>query len=199
MDPVVSWIGGLALALLFAGAAVHKARDRTRFAAILADYEILPARLAAPAGLGLIVGEAGVALALLVPATRAVGALLAAALLLLYGAAIAINLARGRRTIDCGCGGAADQPLSEALLLRNGVLVVVALVCSLGVRARPLVAIDGLTIALAVAALASFWHAAGQLYANRNAEQRSSPRRARAKQIHPTPLTPLPSHRRTAP
>ena len=44
-----------------------------------------------------------------------------AALLLAYAAVMAINLVRGRRFIDCGCGGAA-QPLSLGLVLRNVVL-----------------------------------------------------------------------------
>ena len=50
------------------------------------------------------------------------------ALLVLYSAAIAINLLRGRRDIECGCGGAATHvPLSGWLLARNAALMATAL------------------------------------------------------------------------
>lgn len=70
---------------------------------------------------------AGAALAL--PSSRVPGAVLAAALLAIYSAAIAINLRRGNRDIDCGCGpGTRELPLSGALFARNAVLIGVALV-----------------------------------------------------------------------
>jgi len=37
----------------------------------------------------------------------------------LFTTAIAINLARGRVSIDCGCGGATGQKLSIGLVVRN--------------------------------------------------------------------------------
>jgi hypothetical protein len=80
------------------------------------------------------------------------GGLAAAALLALYSAAIVVNLARGRREIDCGCFGPAQrQPLSPALVLRNGVLIALALVCALPAGVRALVPLDALTIAALVA------------------------------------------------
>ena len=51
---------------------------------------------------------------------------LAAALFSLYGAAIATNLLRGRQHIDCGCGGE-GTPISWGLVLRNAVLLLIAL------------------------------------------------------------------------
>ena len=39
---------------------------------------------------------------------------------------MAINIQRGRTTIECGCGGAA-QPLSWALVVRNGLLASIGL------------------------------------------------------------------------
>jgi hypothetical protein len=47
---------------------------------------------------------------------------LALALFALYGAAITINLLRGRQHIDCGCGGD-GTPISWGLVLRNAVLL----------------------------------------------------------------------------
>ena len=51
----------------------------------------------------------------------ALAGMVAAALLIGYAAAIAINLIRGRSYIDCGCGDT-PQMLSGWLLLRNAML-----------------------------------------------------------------------------
>jgi hypothetical protein len=98
---------------------------------------------------------------------RAPGPLLAAGLLAVYTGAIAINLARGRRDIDCGCAGPAlREPLSGWLLGRNGILLAAALACLVPLRPRPLVWVDALTVTGAVAALAAFYGALDRLVAN---------------------------------
>lgn len=112
------------LAGIFAMAVRHKIMTWTRFCANLAAYELVPERgVKAAAGL-LVVTETVATIGLL---TLADGAfLLAAGLLVTYLAAIAINIARGRTQIDCGCG---DEPtgLSQWLLLRNAALISIAL------------------------------------------------------------------------
>jgi hypothetical protein len=156
MDPVIDLTLRTALALLFVAAAGHKLRDPGRFRATLADYRLLPAGIVSPAAVLLVGAEVAVAGALLAPACRTAGQLGAAGLLLLYGGAIAINLVRGRRHIDCGCAGpAARQPISEWLVARNAVLVALALVGLLPVRPRGLVWVDALTVAAATAFLAA--------------------------------------------
>jgi hypothetical protein len=81
-------------------------------------------------------------------------------------AAIALNLWRGRRTIDCGCGAlGARQPISEWLLVRNAVVAVAALLVLSPPAARPWLWIDWLTVAGGVAALACAWTAAHGLAA----------------------------------
>lgn len=124
MDPVATLIVRHVLALLFAAAALHKLGDRRRFDGIVLDYRLAPPRLA------LRVARLLPALELLVAGSLAAAwppAFPAAALLLAgYGLAMAINLARGRREIHCGCGGK-PQPLSAWLLLRNLVLAAAAL------------------------------------------------------------------------
>lgn len=114
------------LVVVFLRAALHKAADVARFAGYLDDYRLLSERFVEPAAKALVALELGTVGLLVWPATARVGAGLAFALLALYGAAIAINLGRGRRRIDCGCGGPA-QPLSPALLWRNAVLAGLAL------------------------------------------------------------------------
>ena len=62
MDPAVSTTLRWALALLFAGAALHKARDPGAFRAIVADYELLPISFVRAAATGLVLAEAITAL-----------------------------------------------------------------------------------------------------------------------------------------
>lgn len=112
-------------ALLFLRAAWHKASDYGRFHGFLADYRLLPDGLLGVVSRGLIGAELAVVVLLICPPLSMWGALGAAGLLSLYAGAIAINVLRGRERVECGCGGAA-QRLSWALVLRNLVLVAVA-------------------------------------------------------------------------
>jgi hypothetical protein len=175
LDPVLGHALRASLALLFAAAAWHKLRARHRFRATLADYALLPERALAPAASGLAALEVLLAGALLAPASARAAALAAAGLLCVYGAAIAINLARGRRFVACGClGPAAEQPLSGALVARNAALAGAALLAALPGTARELGWLDALTVAGAVAVLAFSYLAADGLLASwRTLEARS--------------------------
>ena len=162
MDPVVALVLRGALGALFVFAAVHKLRDRRHFDGTMLDYRILPAR----AALSIARFLPGVELALAVGliAGSGLAALVAAALLTVYGAAIAINLARGRRSIDCGCGGPA-QPLGPGLVVRNALLAAGALTLLLPVTDRVPGILDFTTVAAAVGALMLLYAAAAQLVA----------------------------------
>jgi hypothetical protein len=118
--------GATLVALVFFRAAFHKATAFAELTGYVADYRFVPERLVPAASAALAAAEAATVALLAVPATVRLGALLAAALLALYAAAMALNIARGRRHIECGCGGA-PQVLSGALLLRNAVLAAAAL------------------------------------------------------------------------
>lgn len=119
-------------ALVFARAAVLKFGSWSAFAGVVDNYDLLPQALVAPVAWTLPVTEAAIALALLVPAARQPFAEIAAAVLLaVFALAMAINLARGRGQIDCGCGDARRrQPLRVGLVSRNlvlaGLLIVAA-------------------------------------------------------------------------
>ena len=81
---------------------------------------------------------------------------------------IAVNVARGRTDIDCGCGGVEGrQRLSWSLVARN--LVLVALLgCAAQVAAPPLPGIaSGATLAMAALAFFALFAAASQLAAQR--------------------------------
>lgn len=156
MDPVIDATLRTALALLFAMAAGHKLRDLAHFRATLAEYRLLPGPLVPLAAVLVVATELGVAGALMMPAIRTPGALAAALLLALYGGAIAINLVRGRHHIDCGCGGpAVRRPIGGWLVVRNGALAAAALTLVAPVHGRPLVWVDGLTIAGATGVFAA--------------------------------------------
>jgi hypothetical protein len=127
LNPIVSWTATLLIACLFASAAWHKFSGLAEFRGALSAYRLLPEWAVGSSAVLLVVLEASIALALLF---RLEGASLAAFLLLgTYSAAMLLNLLRGRRWIDCGCGGP-GQPISYALLMRNAVLMGLCLLAS---------------------------------------------------------------------
>ncbi|KRV67632.1 MauE/DoxX family redox-associated membrane protein [Pseudomonas citronellolis] len=164
-DPIYVIAGAVSVAVILASAASHKWRAPGRFARQLEDYQLLPQALLKPTARVLPLVEGAVAFALLVPASRSLAALAAAALLALYAAAIGVNLWRGRRDIDCGCAGPDQaQPLRPVLLARNAVLIALALLASLPPQARELGLFDGfVTLAASAVALLLYVSADGLL------------------------------------
>ncbi len=127
VGPIVSWTATLLVAGLFASGAWHKLSGLAEFRGALSAYRLLPEWAVGSAAVLLVVFEVSVALALL---GRVEGAALAAFVLLGgYSAAMLLNLLRGRRWIDCGCGGP-GQPISYALLGRNAVLMSLCLLAA---------------------------------------------------------------------
>ena len=154
LDPVASSLLALGGAGLFVWAAVHKLRAREAFAATLAEYRLLPQPLVGfgAAGLGML--ELATAACLLWPALRPVGGTLGAALLAIYALAIAINLARGRRDLDCGCG-LQPRVIGGWMVARNLIVAALLTLLLLPQSTRTLGAADFATItgALVVGAL----------------------------------------------
>jgi hypothetical protein len=191
-DPLLVLVVRGALAALFASAAWHKLRARDEFATILAAYRLLPAALVPSATATIAATELGVAVALLLPDLRVVGALGAAGLLAAYSLAIGTNLVRGRRTIECGCGAlGARQPISEWLLVRNALLAAAAAVTAQPVAARPLVWVDWVSFVGGVAVAACGWTAAhGLAAATQRVAQRARQREVdeASLQVHPTSM-----------
>lgn len=118
------------IACVFVAAALGKLRHLTVFRGVLANYRLLPPWAVGAGHLLLPAAELVVGLGMLaVP--RAAGPS-AALLLAVFAAAMAINLRRGRRDIDCGCHQSAlRQRLSWTLVCRNGVLALLALTAAL--------------------------------------------------------------------
>ncbi len=166
-DPAVRLSLAWGLATVFAIGLWHKVQAPAAFLATLRQYRVLPAPLHAPAAILVVLMEAILVLALLVAAQRTIVGWAAVAVLGLYSVAIAINLVRGRRDIDCGCSGPAlRQTLSGALLWRNGALMGLAGALCLEGQARELYWLD-VCVALAFAAsVLLLYTASNQLIAN---------------------------------
>ncbi len=173
MDPVAVFAARLVVAGVLLQAAVAKLRAPLQFEPVLEEYRLLPPWAVPVVARALPLLEAVAAVALLLPATAALGGALALALLLAFTAAIGINLARGRKTIDCGCGGPA-QPLSPALLARNAALLLLALLAAATPAPRVLGAADIAILLCLGATLAALYAAATQLLANAGAMRRGA-------------------------
>jgi hypothetical protein len=166
LDPVIALLAHAAFALLFASAAAHKLRDRHAFAGVLAAYRVLPAAVVDATAAGVAALEIAVTVAWLMPPLGDVAVAGTIGLVALYSTAIAVNLARGQRAIDCGCGiGGARQPISEWLLVRNVLLVAAALATRAPMSGRSLAWVDGVTLLGALVVASALWTAAHGLAA----------------------------------
>ena len=166
-DPAVNLIAALLLSYVFVLAGLHKCKAPAAFATTLANYRVLPEGLVRQGVYLVPVAEIMTGVALLIPATARLAAFSAGTLLCLYIAAIGINLLRGRRNIDCGCGGPAQkQALSEWMIVRNGLLLLLAVVGASRVEPRTLLWFDWLTIVLATVMGCLFYNIINQLLVN---------------------------------
>jgi hypothetical protein len=115
---VAAGVVRVALAFVFAAACLHKLRAPRRFEGALRAYRVLPDSIIRWVAPGLMAAEATIAIGVCLPAISAKALCGAGLLLVSYSAGIALNLARGRSQLDCGCGFGA-QPISPMLIARN--------------------------------------------------------------------------------
>jgi uncharacterized membrane protein YphA (DoxX/SURF4 family) len=135
------------IALVYLAAAIGKIRHWAVFQGVVANYRLLPDVLVAPFAYCLPPIEALLGAALLCGLLSPWADLAAAALLLVFAAAMGINLKRGRQHIDCGCfQSVLKQTLSWTLVVRNGVLALLLGIALLTTRgaADLRMTIDGL-------------------------------------------------------
>ncbi|WP_348766183.1 MauE/DoxX family redox-associated membrane protein [uncultured Salinisphaera sp.] len=167
IHPIVAVSCALVLAVILLTGASHKLRAPHRFARQIEDYALLSGAAISWVARALPFVEGLVAILLLVPGLRVWGAAGAGALLALYTAAIAINLWRGRRDIDCGCSGPGlERPLSSALLARNGVLMMMAVFAGLPTGTVALTGFGLFLIGASVAAVLILYTATEGLLTN---------------------------------
>ena len=165
IDPAVGALLAGAYALLFASAALYKLLDLERFAGVVRAYAVVPPALARMSYL-LPLLELTVAAGLLAAGSRRGAAAAGAGLLASYAAALAINLARGRRDLTCGCGGPNDRrPIATWMVWRN--LALGAGLAAMLMRAgpRPMQVADALTIGGGTAVLALIYMSVDALLA----------------------------------
>jgi hypothetical protein len=154
LDPVIGVLIVAAFALLFASAALHKLRHLARFDEVFSGYGLLPRVRGLRVSWAIPVLESGVALGLLVSASRACAGAAGIVLLLGYAAAMAVNLRRGRRDIACGCGGPDERrPNAAWMAWRNLVLALLLGIALWPWRARALEFTDAMTIVFGLAAI----------------------------------------------
>jgi len=164
MDPVVILIVSLGMSLMFGAAAAHKLRAWADFRSAVETYRLVPPSMSAIIPVVLVTLECLAAILALIPSTRLTAFAVMATLLLLYTAGIGINLYRGRRDMDCGCGGpASPHPISGWLLTRNLTLLgLVSLACAPS-SARPLNWLDMVVTAFGVLIAGGLYLGADQL------------------------------------
>jgi hypothetical protein len=128
MDYAVSFfmmgeVARLTVAVIFTLAAGHAMREWAAFGGIVEQYRVAPRWVAMIFARILPLLELTAAAALVMPVTSHAGAALGLCLMAMFTGSITVNLARGRVSIDCGCGGASGQKLSVGLVLRNLVIM----------------------------------------------------------------------------
>jgi len=167
LDPVVGVIVCGSFALLFVIAAAHKLRAPGSFAETLTGYQLLPAYLVAPGSILVPVLEGLVAVGLLLESSREAASVVGSALLVVYAAAMGLNLLRGRRHLDCGCLGPHRRATVSAALVWRNLLMALVLLAAGCIRwtARPLGWLDVGTAMVAVCVLALLYAATNGLLA----------------------------------
>jgi hypothetical protein len=123
-------------ALLLLASGLHKLARRGRTQSVIHDFAGVPRNLAPAVTVAVAVTEMLAGSLLWTPSHRAVGGALAALVWGGYLALILRAIAQGRRDVDCGCTfGATQRPLGVFQVMRNGVLVCVALLVTAGAAA----------------------------------------------------------------
>ena len=163
----------LFLAIILAIAGAHKIAERTRLTRATAGLLRLPDAIATPVTMAAAAVEVAAALALLFPASRPAGALLAALLWAGYGTALLTARRRGDGGIDCGCDfGTRKSGIGRFTIARAFALAAAAFLLFLSPAGGGGIDIPSIFAALAFVALL---FAAGEL-ANLPAPRRSAPR-----------------------
>ena len=165
LDPAFGFLIVAGTALLLASAAIQKFRDLARFADIVAAYRVLPPALGRPAAWLIPCFEAAIALALVWQPIRNGAVMAAMALLIAYAACLGVNLRRGRRDLDCGCGPASDRrPIAAWMVWRNALLAAFLGIAALPWSPRSLHLTDLLTIVGGLTVVVTLYAAADRLF-----------------------------------
>lgn len=109
-----------AIAAMLAAGALAKLAARDDWLVALAGYRLVPGPLIGGVAALLPVAELALAILIVTGLGGAAGMIAGAGLLLAFAAAIAVNLLRGRRHIDCGCDPRGrPRPIGWPMVARN--------------------------------------------------------------------------------
>lgn len=166
-DPVFSWAASIFLVAIFLQAGWQKLTMPLHYQTVIENYAILPEAIVPPATFIIGLLELLAALAVFVPATHQVALLLLGSLLLGYMLVMALNIARGRADIDCGCAGPAhQQTISTALLWRNLLLMLITAFACLNEASRDIFWLDLVSIIAGGGSAYLLYHISNLLIAN---------------------------------
>ena len=148
LDPAFGYLIILGIALLLAVAGGQKIKSIAAFTQVFAAYRVLPESLARRTAWLIPCIELAAAAGLLWDSSRRLALMAAMALLAAYASAVALNLVRGRRELDCGCGAPGRRrSIAAWMVWRNAVLMLLLAIAALPWSARVLDAADLLTFA----------------------------------------------------
>lgn len=158
---VIISVVALFLAAILGLSAAHKLVERVRLASATGDLLRLHAAVAIPITMAAAAVEVAAALALVFPASRPVGAAMAALVWSIYAVALVAARQRGDIAIDCGCDfGKRSSGIGGYAIGRAFALVAVALVLCVAPASEGGLGIDSLFAALGFLAL---YFAAGEI------------------------------------
>lgn len=164
IDPAFAMLIVLGIAALLTAAGSHKLKHLALFAETFAAYRLLPDAAARRLAWSIPCAEIGIAAALLWPPSRPWGVMGAIAIFAAYAAALALNLLRGRRDLDCGCAGPGVRRSIAAWMVWRNLLIAGSLfLAALPWIERPLSGADFLTIAGGLAAAATLYGSVDRL------------------------------------
>lgn len=113
------------LAVVFGWAAVGKLRAFGRVRRQVSELGLVPPALVGGTAVLLVGAELVCAITVAIPPLRVVGLVLASGLLVAFCCGITVVLRRGVRA-QCACFGRSGEPLRPQHLVRNGLLLIVA-------------------------------------------------------------------------
>jgi uncharacterized membrane protein YphA (DoxX/SURF4 family) len=99
----IALVSRLILGALLLLASVSKLLSFSWFVKSLADYDLIPRKLAAPVGLAVAAAELTAGVLLVSGALLRFAGYLALGLFCCFGAAVSVSIARGKFDIKCGC------------------------------------------------------------------------------------------------
>ena len=155
---LVSLFLRVALGLIFMVAAVTKILSPREFAKTVVDFRIVSARLSPAIGRTIAVLELAAGIALLLGVLEWLGGIVVAGLLLAFNVALAANLIRGRRDLDCRCFGRRTLRIGWRHVAQNTLLFVACLLIVARGLQNPVVSAEsGPTPTIVVTVLAALY------------------------------------------